>query len=109
MIEERLAQTSLAAGILRHGLRSLADCVLCQFSGQKKPDSGLDFARTNGGFLVVHGQAGRFSGDPLKDVVDERVHDAHGFAGDAGVGVDLLQHFVYVDRILRHIKACFVA
>ena len=36
-------------------------------------------------------QAGGFTGDALKDVVDEGVHDAHGLGGDAAVGVDLLQ------------------
>ena len=44
-------------------------------------------------------QAGRFASDALKDVVDERVHDAHGFAGDTSVWVNLLQHFVDVDSI----------
>ena len=28
------------------------------------------------------GEAGSFGGDALEDVVDERVHDAHGLAGD---------------------------
>ena len=40
-----------------------------------------------------------FTGDALKDVVDEGVHDAHGLGGDAGVGVDLLQHLVDVDAV----------
>ena len=44
-------------------------------------------------------KAGSFGGDALKDVVDERVHDAHGFAGDTSVGVNLLQHLVDVDGI----------
>ena len=45
------------------------------------------------------GKAGSFGGDALEDVVDERVHDAHGFAGDASVRVNLLQHLVDVDSI----------
>ena len=28
----------------------------------------------------------------LEEVVDEGVHDGHGLRGDAGVGVNLLQH-----------------
>ena len=44
-------------------------------------------------------QAGRLGSDTLEDVVHERVHDAHGLAGDASVRVDLLQHLVDVDRI----------
>ena len=73
--------------------------MLCQFSGQKQSDGGLDLAGTNGGFLVVVGQAGRFRGDALEDVVHEGVHDAHGFAGDARVRVHLLQDLIDVDRI----------
>ena len=53
--EERLAQTSLAACILRDGLRTLANGVLCQFSGQEQPDSRLNLAGTDGGLLVVVG------------------------------------------------------
>ena len=45
------------------------------------------------------GKARSFSGDALEDVVHERVHDTHGFAGDAGVRVHLLQHLVDVDSI----------
>ena len=30
----------------------------------------------------------------LKEVVDEAVHDAHGFGGDTSVRVDLLQHLI---------------
>ena len=44
-------------------------------------------------------KAGSFSGDALEDVVDEGVHDAHGFAGDTSVRVNLLQHLVDVDSI----------
>ena len=45
------------------------------------------------------GKAGSFGGDALEDVVHKRVHDAHGFAGDASVRVNLFQHFVDVDGI----------
>ena len=45
------------------------------------------------------GKAGSFGGDALEDVVDERVHDAHGFAGDSSVRVNLFQHLVDVDSI----------
>ena len=45
------------------------------------------------------GKAGSFGGDALEDVIHERIHDAHGFAGDTSVGVNLLQHLVDVDGI----------
>ena len=44
-------------------------------------------------------QARRLARDALEDVVDEGVHDAHGFGRDAGVRVDLLQHLVYVHGV----------
>ena len=45
------------------------------------------------------GKSGSFGGDAFEDVVDERVHDAHGFAGDTSVRVNLLQHLVDIDSI----------
>ena len=89
----------LAAGVLGHSLRSFADCVFAQLAGQVKADGCLDLTAGDGVLLVVVGQAGRFGGDALEDVVHEGVHDAHGLAGDAGVGVDLLQDLVDVDRV----------
>jgi len=60
---------------------------------------GLDFPASHGRALVPESKARRLSGDALKDVVDERVHDRHGLAGDASVGMNLLQPFVDVDSI----------
>ena len=45
------------------------------------------------------GQLGGFIGDPLENVVDKRVHDAHGLAGDSSIWVDLLEDLVDVDGI----------
>ena len=64
-----------------------------------KPDSRLDFTAGDGVLLVVVSQAGGLSGDTLKDVAHERVHDAHGLGGDTSVGVDLLQDLVDVDGV----------
>ena len=47
--------------------------------------------------LVVANKSGGLGGDLLEDVVDERVHDGHGFLGDTGLGVDLLEDAVDVD------------
>ena len=73
--------------------------VLGQLSGQQEPDSGLDLARGDGGPLVVVGELAGLTGDPGEQVVDERVHDAHGLGGDTGVGVHLLQDLVDVDGV----------
>ena len=89
----------LGAGVLGDGLGSLRDGVLGQLSGKEEPHGGLDLPGGDGGPLVVVGQTGGLGGDPLEDVVDKGVHDAHGLGGDSGVGVDLLQHLVDVDGV----------
>ena len=73
--------------------------MLSQLSGEEESDSRLDLPRGDGGPLVVVGKAGGLSGDSFEDVIDERVHDAHGLGRDASVRVDLLQHLVDVDGI----------
>merc|ERR1711972_513852 len=73
--------------------------MLGQLTGEQEPDGSLDLPGSDGRFLVVVGQTGRLSCDPLKDVVDKGVHDGHGLGGDTSVGVDLLQHLVDVDGI----------
>ena len=89
----------LGAGVLGDGLGTLRDGVLGQLSGQEEPDRGLDLPGGDGGPLVVVGQTGGFSSNPLKDVVDKGVHDAHSLGGDTSVRVDLLQDLVHVDGI----------
>ena len=89
----------LAAGVLGDSLGALRHGVLGQLSWEVESHGSLDLAAGDSVLLVVLRQAGRLGGDALKDVVDERVHDAHGLAGDASVGVDLLQHLVDVDGV----------
>ena len=89
----------LGAGVLGHSLGSLGYGVLGQLSGQKETDSCLDLSAGDGGASVVVGQTGSLGSDALEDVVDKRVHDAHGLAGDTSVGVHLLQHLVDVDGV----------
>ena len=84
-------------GVLGDGLGALRDGVLGELSGKEESNGGLDLAARDGGALVVVGETGRLSRDPLEDVVHEGVHDGHGFGGDSSVGVDLLQDFVDVD------------
>ena len=98
-VKAKLRLSSLAAGVLGDGLGALADRVLGKFAGKKKTNRRLDLPRADGRPLVVVSQTTGFGGDALEDVVDERVHDGHGFAGDASVGVDLLQHLVDVDGV----------
>ncbi len=89
----------LGAGVLGDSLGALRHGVLGQLTGEQEPHSGLDLPGGDGGPLVVVGKAGGLGSDPLEDVVDKGVHDAHGLGGDAGVGVHLLQDLVDVDGI----------
>lgn len=90
---------SLGAGVLGDGLGALRHRVLGQLPGQQQAHGRLDLPGRDGRALVVMRQAGRLARDALEDVVHERVHDAHGLGGDAGVGVHLLQHLVHVHRV----------
>ena len=89
----------LAAGVLGHGLGALGHGGRGQLTGEEQPDGGLDLPGGDGGAPVVVGETAGLGGDSLEDVVDERVHDAHGLGADAGVGVHLLQHLVDVDGV----------
>src|ERR1700761_2094199 len=44
-------------------------------------------------------QARCFSSNTFENIINETVHDTHGFTGDTSVRMDLLQHFVDVDSI----------
>ena len=45
------------------------------------------------------GKLAGLSSNPLKEIINERVHDAHGLGGDTSVGVHLLDDLVDVDGI----------
>lgn len=86
-----LVVSLLASGVFGHSFSSFANCVFRQFTGKNEPDGCLDLARADSRLPVVLSQAGSFASDALKD---ERVHYAHGFAGDTSVRVgELLQHY----------------
>ena len=89
----------LGAGVFGDGLGTFRYGMFGQFTGQQKPDGSLDFPRGDGRSLVVVSKTGSFSSDTFKDIVDERVHDAHGLGGDTSVGVDLFQDLVDVDGV----------
>ena len=95
----RLRPNLLGAGVLGDGLGTFRDGVFGQFTGQQKPDGGLDLPGGDGGSLVVVSKTGSFSSDTFEDIVDEGVHDAHGLGGHTGIGVDLFQDLVDVDGI----------
>ena len=93
------AGSLLGAGVLGHSLGPLGHSVLGQLAGQQEPDSRLDFPGGDGAPLVVVGKPAGLGCNPLKQVIDERVHDAHGLGRHAGVRVYLLKHLVDVDGV----------
>ena len=40
------------------------------------------------------GKLGSLGSNPLKEVVDKAIHDAHGLRGNSSIRMDLLQHLV---------------
>ena len=52
--------------------------MLGKFTRKKQSNRGLDFAGRDGLLLVLERQTRSFRCDSLEDIVDERVHDAHG-------------------------------
>ena len=68
-----------------------------QLTGEDELDSGLNLPGRESSPLVEADQLGAFSGNAVKGVVDEGVHDVHGLLGDANVGVYLLEHLVDVN------------
>jgi len=72
--------------------------VLGELTWEEELDSSLDLSGGEGVLAVVANQAGGLVSNLFEDVVDERVHDAHGSLGDTGVLVDLLENSVDVHR-----------
>ena len=99
VFENRVFFDLLGGGVFGYSLGSFRDGVFGQFSGEEKSDSGLDFPGGDGGPLVVVSKTGSFGSNALEDVIDKRVHDAHGLGGYTGVGVDLFQDLVDVDSV----------
>ena len=89
----------LAACVFCNSFGSFRHGVLGQFSWKQKTNSSLDLTRRNGGLLVLESQSGSFRSDTFEDIVDERVHDAHGFRRNTDIGVNLLQNIVDVSGV----------
>ena len=71
--------------------------MLSELTWEEESDGGLDLSGGEGGSSVVSHKSSGLLGDLLEDVVDERVHDAHGSLGDSGLWVDLLEDSVDID------------
>ena len=71
--------------------------MLGELTWKEESDSGLDLSGGESVLLVISNELGGLDGDLFVDVVDERVHDGHGFLGDSGFWVNLLEDSVDVD------------
>ena len=89
----------LRGSVLGDGLGAFRDGVLGQLSGEEEANSGLDLSGGQGVLLVVTNKLAGLGGDLVEQVVDEGVHHGHAAGGDAGVGVNLLQHLVDVGGV----------
>ncbi|RDX79291.1 hypothetical protein CR513_40302, partial [Mucuna pruriens] len=91
----------LRASKLGNSLSPFRDGMLGKLPGQNQPDRGLNLPGRDGRLLVVASESGRFLSKLLEDIVDEAVHDSHGFARNTNVRVHLLQHLedVYLVRL----------
>ena len=75
--------------------------MLGQLAGQDEPNGCLDFTTGDGGFLVVACQGGGLGANLLENVVDEGVHDGHGFGGDTSVLQGKGGHMMLLERGAR--------
>ena len=89
----------LGRGVVGDSLGALADGVLGQLTRKQQTNGRMDLTARDRRAPVVVRQSRRLGGDALGDVVHEAVHDAHRLAADASVWMNLLQHFVHVDRV----------
>jgi hypothetical protein len=71
--------------------------VFGQFSGKEEFHGSLNFSERKGSLLIVSNQLRRLNSDSIENVIDERIHDAHGFLRDSSLRVHLLQHLIDVN------------
>lgn len=82
-----------------NSLGSFTDGVFAQFSRQNQLDSALNFSAAQSVFLVISDQLACFNSDSVETIIDEGIHDSHGFLGYSGLRVHLFQHLVDVHSI----------
>jgi hypothetical protein len=89
----------LRRGEFGHGLGSFTNGMLGQFPGKHQPNRRLDFTTGKGCLFVIRSKLSSFSSNAIKDVLNERVHDAHALFADTGIGMDLFEDLVNVTGI----------
>ena len=88
---------------------SFWDSVSGEFSGEDEFDSWLDFSGRKSSSFIESDEFWTFSGNSVESIMNERVHDVHGFLWDTNVGVHLLKNFVDIDgESLNSSSSCFL-
>ena len=78
-------------------LSTFRDCMPGELSREDKLDGRLNFSRRKSSSLVESDELGSLSGNSVKGIMNEGVHNVHGLLGNPNVRVHLLEHFVYID------------
>ena len=97
MKNNALKQQESLLNVFGDGFGSFRDGVSGKFSGEDELDGRLDLSGRKSSSLVESDELGSLSGDSVKSVMNEGIHDVHGFLGDTNVGVHLLEDLVDVD------------
>ena len=80
---------NLSASELSHGLGAFRDGMLSQLSWQNQTHCGLNLPRGDCRLLVIPCKTGSLLRKLLKDIIDERVHNAHSLRRDTGIRMHL--------------------
>ena len=72
--------------------------MLGEFSRQHETNSRLNLATAQSSLLTERRKTTGLSGNTIKDIVNEGVHDGHALLGDTRIGMDLLENAVNVSR-----------
>ena len=83
--------------VFSNSLGSFRDSVSSEFSGEDELDSRLNFSGRESSSFVESNEFWSFSGNSVESIMNEWVHDVHGFFGNTNVGVDLLKNFIDID------------
>mgnify|MGYP007078663964 CR=1 FL=1 len=83
--------------VFGYSLGSFWNSVSGKFSGEDELDCRLNFSGRESSSFVESDKLWTFSSNSIESIMNERVHDVHGFLWDTNVGVHLLKNFVDVD------------
>ena len=83
---------AISASEVGHGLGALRDGMLAELAWKDQAHGSLDLTGGHGALPGVARDGASLAGDPLEQVVDERVEDADGVLADYSLRRHLLQY-----------------